>query len=135
MESEYCFTDKTFKFLHSKKTINIRVSIIQESKNQEQKVLLIFQDVTKLKKFQKQKQSQLYKTVYFASIAHDLRTPLGTVMAINNQLQEIVGQEHIQWIKISNSSCNFLLAILDDIFDLSKLQLGQFNLQKQWVGL
>jgi len=33
MESEYCFTDKTFKFLHSKKTINIRVSIIQESKN------------------------------------------------------------------------------------------------------
>ena len=32
-------------------------------------------------------------------------------------------------------SCNFLLAIIDDILDLSKLELNQFNLNMQWFSL
>lgn len=62
-----------------------------------------------------------FKTVYFASIAHDLRTPINTVLNINSQLELDLKQKKM--VEISTSSCRFLLATIDDIFDMSKLEL------------
>lgn len=38
-------------------------------------------------------------------------------------------------VKISTSSCKFLLATIDDIFDISRLELNQFQLNKEWFCL
>lgn len=38
-------------------------------------------------------------------------------------------------LKISTSSCDYLLQIIDDILDLSKLELKQFTLNKEWINL
>lgn len=38
-------------------------------------------------------------------------------------------------VEISTSSCKFLLATIDDIFDMSKLELDQFVLSKSWFRL
>jgi signal transduction histidine kinase len=36
---------------------------------------------------------------------------------------------------ISLSSCNYLLGIIDDILDLSRLELNQFTLAEDWFSL
>jgi signal transduction histidine kinase len=76
-----------------------------------------------------------YKQILFASVAHDLRTPLNTVLALNNQIMDVIEDKYQHLVRISNSSCKFLFSTLDDIFDLSKLELGHFTLSKEWFNL
>ena len=35
----------------------------------------------------------------------------------------------------STCSCNYLLAILDDIFDITRLEVNNFHLNKEWFEL
>jgi signal transduction histidine kinase len=67
-----------------------------------------------------------FKTIYFASIAHDLRSPINTVMNINETLgfNPQLTKDGKQLIKISNASCRFLLSTIDDVFDMSKIELN-----------
>jgi signal transduction histidine kinase len=39
------------------------------------------------------------------------------------------------YVLISNNSCKFLLSMVDDILDLSKIELDQFELNKNWFNL
>ena len=48
--------------------------------------VVIITDITKLKKYEKQKQIDKFKTIYFASVAHDLRTPLNSMIGTNELL-------------------------------------------------
>ena len=48
--------------------------------------LITVTDVTKIKKFEKTKVGDRYKSMYFSSIAHDLRTPLVTIMSVNESI-------------------------------------------------
>ena len=36
---------------------------------------------------------------------------------------------------MSDSSCHFLLSLMDDIFDYSKIKLGHFILEYSWFSL
>lgn len=38
-------------------------------------------------------------------------------------------------LSISNNSCKFLLSMIDDILDLTKIELNQFALQNTWFKL
>lgn len=44
-------------------------------------------DITLISKYESQKSMEKMKTLYFASIAHDLRTPINTIMGTNQILQ------------------------------------------------
>lgn len=121
-----------YKIKNNKKIVDIQVSIYSE-KNNDDLALVIISDITKMKKYEKQKQIDKLKTVYFASIAHDLRTPINSIMGTNQVLANRLDQDSRaqQMLSVSNSSCKFLLAIIDDIMDLSRLELNQFKLQKE----
>ena len=43
-------------------------------------------DVTNVQKFEQQRVADKFKTMYLQSIAHDLRTPLNTIMAMNEHV-------------------------------------------------
>lgn len=88
--------------------------------------MAIVSDVSWLYKYKKEKQLGKFKTEYFASIAHDLRTPIHTLMRINSIFEESANLQEKQLLKVSDSSCKLLLATIDDVFDLSKIELNQF---------
>ncbi len=54
--------------------------------NYKKYALVCVSDITKLKKLEKKKVSDRFKNLYFQSIAHDLRTPLNTIVSINEHL-------------------------------------------------
>lgn len=107
----------------SKKTITITSQLVNCG-DQQQKFMTIICDITSIKSYEYQKQLSEFKTIYFAQIAHDLRTPLHTVLTVNANLSKSVGQSCKKLLEISNSSCNFLLTTIDDVFDLSKIELN-----------
>jgi signal transduction histidine kinase len=45
--------------------------------------LIIITDITALNSIEKQKQREKMKTLYFASIAHDLKTPINSISSAN----------------------------------------------------
>lgn len=68
--------------------------------------------------------------MYFQSMAHDLRTPLVTIIGAIETLQlQYPSEEFIlNIVSLSKSSCNYLISIVEQITELSKIQLKTFKL-------
>jgi signal transduction histidine kinase len=63
------------------------------------------------------------QTIFFASVAHDLRTPLNSLLASNKYLLTILkGKSDLfQTLELQRSSIEFLISLVDDVLDLSKI--------------
>ncbi len=63
-------------------------------------------------------------TIYFASIAHDLKAPLNSILASNSSLEsnpDILVSSIASIIRIQKNSCMFMMNLIDDITDFSKI--------------
>ncbi len=73
------------------------------------------------------------KSFLIQSVAHDLRTPIGNVMNLNDFLSEtdLKEQEAADYIKLIRSSCLLALNIMEDILDESMIDNGKLQLNKR----
>jgi len=79
------------------------------------------------------------KDKIFSIIAHDLRSPLNNVFGLTELLIENVndyGREDSQkYLKIINSSAKSTLALLDNLLNWAKSQIGQLNFMPEKIML
>ncbi|WP_020591635.1 PAS domain-containing sensor histidine kinase [Kiloniella laminariae] len=83
-------------------------------------------------------QANRAKSEFLAMMSHELRTPLNAIIGFSSVMQqEIFGpvgnvryQEYPAMIKDSGSH---LLAIINDILDLAKIEAGKMELDRQWM--
>jgi signal transduction histidine kinase len=98
------------------------------------------QDMTQLKLAQDEivhardlaEQANRAKSTFLANMSHELRTPLNAIIGYSQMLQEDCGSEapeHVRpdLMKIERSG-HMLLAIINDILDLSKIEAGRMEL-------
>ena len=118
--------------MDNKKKINIQSTIFRGIS--EKFALITVSDITKVKLFEKAKQGDRYKNMYFQSMAHDLRTPLVTVIGANENLLSSYPDDPmlVNILKLSNSSCLYLISIIEQITELSKIQLKTFVLESKY---
>lgn len=73
------------------------------------------------------------KDEFLASMSHELRTPLNAVLGISEALQEGVygplNEKQINSLGSIEESGRHLLALINDILDLSKVEAGKLDLQ------
>ena len=73
------------------------------------------------------------KSEFISNMSHELRTPLNTVIGFSKLLTEhdrrpFTGEEVVEYASlIHDASCN-LLAIINDILEISKIQSGHYRL-------
>jgi len=71
------------------------------------------------------------KSRFLANMSHELRTPLNGVLGMAQALQELVrGQDQKRMVETISTSGEALMAILDDILDLSKIEAGKMVLEQ-----
>ncbi|NJN92636.1 MAG: response regulator [Anaerolineales bacterium] len=79
------------------------------------------------------------KDEFLASMSHELRTPLNAVLGISEALQEQVygtlNEKQLQALSSIEESGRHLLALINDILDLSKIEAGKMQLDISLVTL
>ncbi len=70
------------------------------------------------------------KSEFLANMSHEIRTPLNAVLGFSEILErEIDNPRHYEFLHSINSSGKTLLALIDEILDLSKIEAGRLHLQ------
>ena len=77
------------------------------------------------------------KSEFLANVSHELRTPLNAIIGFSELLQSLafgdLTEEQAEFIGDIHSSGTNLLALINDILDLSKIEAGKMELQtEEW---
>ncbi|MCC5665781.1 PAS domain S-box protein [Nostoc sp. CHAB 5784] len=119
---------------------HISVSVIPASNGEPEFFLAMIEDITERKETElKLRASQeaaeavsRAKSEFLATMSHELRTPLNAIMGLSQLLQqEIVGslnEKQNEYVNCIYSSGEYLLALINDILDLSKVEAGKEEL-------
>lgn len=73
------------------------------------------------------------KSRFLANMSHELRTPLNAILGFSQLLskENNYTTEQIEHVEIINRSGNHLLALINDVLEVSKIEAGQILLQEQ----
>ena len=75
------------------------------------------------------------KSIFLARMSHDMRTPLGAVIALSNfGVNEDKDEKMKSYFNDINNSSTYLLSLIDDILDSQKLQSNSFELTYESVN-
>ncbi|MCY1632803.1 PAS domain S-box protein [Marinifilum sp. D737] len=102
-------------------------------------VLGVSRDISEIKKTEEElrkakeqaEESDKLKSIFLANMSHEIRTPMNAIMGFSELLidSEIEEVERMQYVNIIQQSGNRLVQIIDDIVDLSKLEMSQITLK------
>jgi signal transduction histidine kinase len=85
----------------------------------------------------KAEESDKLKSAFLANMSHEIRTPLTTIVGFVGLLAEdsISNEAKQEYIGYVYKSSENLLAIINDILDVAKIEAGQLNIEKNPVDI
>jgi len=101
----------------------------------------ITRDLTTEKKaeeeLRKAEEATRAKSVFLANMSHEIRTPLGAMMGFADLLQDdsLPDQERSEFAETIKRNGEQLVALIDGILDLSKVEAGKLEIKKDVVYL
>ncbi len=70
------------------------------------------------------------KTAFLANMSHEIRTPMNAIMGFSNLLldESMTVAEREEYIDLINSNSINLLKLIDDIFDIARIESGELKI-------
>jgi PAS domain S-box-containing protein len=105
--------------------------------------LSVGNDITQLKNAERElkiakeaaESADRLKSAFLATMSHELRTPLNSIIGFTGiLLQGLAGplnEEQSKQLRMVQNSSRHLLALINDVLDLSKIEAGQLSVQKE----
>tara|TARA_R110002111_G_scaffold258083_1_gene326812 strand:+ start:40861 stop:42558 length:1698 start_codon:yes stop_codon:yes gene_type:complete len=71
------------------------------------------------------------KSEFLANMSHEVRTPMTSILGYTEILKEKSGsRDNLELIEIIQSNGTHLLEVINDILDISKIEMGNFEIKK-----
>ena len=91
---------------------------------------IIMQRETQIAHAQEKAQSE-----FLSNMSHEIRTPLNGIVGLNYLMMNAIDipEKHLQikeWLKKSQNTAEYLLALINDVLDISKLQAGKVEITR-----
>jgi signal transduction histidine kinase/CheY-like chemotaxis protein len=134
-----------FELEHDFPTLGRRVMLLNARKLQAghhgELLVLAMEDVTERRRAEEQvakakeaaETANKTKSLFLANMSHELRTPLNAILGYSEMLQEEAADRQLEDafgsdLKKINAAGKHLLALINDILDLSKIEAGKMEL-------
>ncbi|MCV3240045.1 PAS domain-containing sensor histidine kinase [Mesorhizobium sp. ZC-5] len=80
------------------------------------------------------------KSEFLANMSHELRTPLNAIIGFSELMQSALfgplgSDRYKEYVGDIHSSGNYLLGVINDILDMSKIEAGQFSMDREEIDL
>ena len=80
------------------------------------------------------------KSEFLANMSHELRTPLNAIIGFSELMEQSLfgplgSPRYEEYANDINSSGKYLLGVINDILDMSKIEAGQFTMEREEIDL
>ena len=80
------------------------------------------------------------KSEFIANMSHELRTPLNTIIGFSKLLgqqesRKLADTDIVEYATLIQDAASHLLAVINDILDISKIQSGKYTLNNREIDL
>ncbi len=106
--------------------------------------LAIARDITERKRFENElvkakesaEEANESKSRFLANISHEIRTPMNSIIGFGDLLGDLLSDKtQLEYLGAVKSSSHALLALLNDILDLSKIEAGKMELKYKFIDI
>ena len=95
--------------------------------------ILVYIKHNYIREKKKAEESDLLKTAFLANMGHEIRTPMNSIVGFSNLIlkKKLSTEKHDMYLKIINSSSKYLIRLIEDIIDISKIESNQLTIQEE----
>lgn len=80
--------------------------------------------------------SEKAKSAFLSTMSHEIRTPMNAIIGFSEQLaMSKLNDEQSFFVKNITDAANGLLGVINDILDLSRIEAGKMNIEKEIINL
>jgi signal transduction histidine kinase len=84
--------------------------------------------------------ANINKTRFLADASHELRTPLNVIFGASSMMEDrslgsVPSKEYSNYVRMIQQSSEYLLQLIDDLTQISKIEAGRFDLHEEKVDL
>ncbi len=125
--------------------MSFTTGVLKNAEGQASGMIAVAQDITSRKRQEKElkeakvaaEAANATKSQFLATMSHELRTPLNAIIGYTEMMQEEAQDnghdEYVSDLKRVHSSAKHLLALINDVLDLSKIEAGKMDLYLETV--
>jgi PAS domain S-box-containing protein len=108
----------------------VRVTPMQDENGVVVGTMLVFHDLTEIRRTEIAEASNKAKSKFFAMISHEIRTPMNAILGITEikMQNETLAPDIAEAFYMINNSGSILLNLINEVLDLSKIEAGKFDL-------
>lgn len=119
--------------VNNQKTLSVRLApLFKPDKEDLLGVVIVLQDITKERRLEEMRKE------FVANVSHELRTPISLIQGYTEAIIDGVADESRQresFLRVILDETQRLKRLVDDLLELSRLQTGAIEINKEWVNL